>query len=104
LQRDVAGRIGVDPATVTNWERHHAAPEFRWLPAIVDFLGYDLRPQPATLGQVLIRHREGQGLSQRAFAAKLGVDPSTLAKWERGQRVPAGAYRLRIDSVVESRP
>ena len=60
MQRDVAERIGVDTATVTNWERDHAAPEFRWLPAIVDFLGYDPRPQPATLGQALIRHREGR--------------------------------------------
>lgn len=78
----MAERIGVDTATITNWELDHAAPEFRWLPAIVDFLGYDPRPQPTTIGQALIRHREGQGLSQREFAAQLGVDPSTLAKWE----------------------
>lgn len=104
LQREVAERIGVDPATVTNRELRHVAPEFRWLPAIIDFLGYDPRPRPATIRQALIRHREGQGLSQRAFADQLGVDPSTLAKWERGRRVPAGRYRVRIDSVIEHQP
>jgi transcriptional regulator with XRE-family HTH domain len=100
LQRDVAERIGVDTATVTNWERDHTAPEFRWLPAIVDFLGYDPRPRPATIGQALIRHREGQGISQEQFARMLRVDPGTLARWEREERVPAGDYLERVRALL----
>jgi DNA-binding transcriptional regulator YiaG len=33
--------------------------------------------------------REGRGLSQEAFAALIGVDPSTLAGWEHGRRRPS---------------
>lgn len=40
-QRDVAAKIGVHALTVTNWEKGHTAPEIRFLPAILDFLGYN---------------------------------------------------------------
>ena len=34
------------------------------------------------------RSREIAGLSQTQLAAELGVDPSTLSKWETGASVP----------------
>ncbi len=41
LQRDVAARIGSDTSSVTNWEKGHTEPENRFLPAILELLGYD---------------------------------------------------------------
>jgi len=32
------------------------------------------------------------GLSQKESAKRLGIDPSTLARWERGEREPAGGF------------
>ena len=52
-----------------------------------------------TLGEALRRHRQGHGVSQK-LAARLQVDPSTLVKWERDERVPVGDYRQQIDSVL----
>jgi DNA-binding transcriptional regulator YiaG len=34
--------------------------------------------------------REGAGLSIRSFANALGVSPSTVARWESGERDPKG--------------
>jgi transcriptional regulator with XRE-family HTH domain len=104
LQREAAKRLEVNTATVTNWELGHSTPEFRSLPAILDFLGYDPRPQPGTVGQALKRYRQGQGMSQEDLAGLLSIDPSTLAKWEREDRVPAGRYLQRVERLLKPSP
>ncbi len=38
------------------------------------------------------RLREVAGLSVRAFANALGVSPSTVARWETGEREPSGPF------------
>ena len=40
LQRDVARRLGVDTASVTNWEKNHNVPMPQLIPRIIEFLGY----------------------------------------------------------------
>jgi DNA-binding XRE family transcriptional regulator len=41
LQKDVAEQLGVDKTSVFNWEANASNPEIRYMPAIIDFLGYD---------------------------------------------------------------
>jgi hypothetical protein len=65
------------------------------------FLGEDLRPAPATVGERLKRRREALGLSQREFAKKIGVYPSTIQRWELGQRKP-GAEHLATPDHLEN--
>jgi transcriptional regulator with XRE-family HTH domain len=36
------------------------------------------------------------GISQKEAALDLGVDPSTLAKWERGESEPKGILLGRV--------
>jgi transcriptional regulator with XRE-family HTH domain len=100
LQRDLAAQIGVDTATVTNWELGKTAPALRWLPGIIRFLGYDPRPGPETIGEALRRYRHGQGLSQQELAVRLGVDPGTLARWERAARTPTGEHLKRAQAIL----
>ena len=50
---------------------------------------------------VLIRHRTALGLWQEEAATRVGVDPSTLAKWERGEHQPAGAILSRVRRFLE---
>ena len=89
LQKEVALQIGVDEATIFNWEAGAASPGLRALPEVIRFLGYDPRqgPEAGDLGR-LIRHlRQRQGLSMDALAEMLSVDPSTVRGWEqRGHR------------------
>jgi hypothetical protein len=82
--------MGVDADSVTNWTKGRRQPDLRCLPLVIRFLGYDPRPQAKSVGKALVRLREGQGMSQKELAVMLRVDPSTLARWEREERVPAG--------------
>jgi transcriptional regulator with XRE-family HTH domain len=84
-QKQVAREIGCSKASLLNWEKGHAEPELRFLPAILRFLGYDPRPEPATLGGRIRAAREAAGLSERELARRLGLDPGTLAAWERDE-------------------
>jgi len=91
-------RLGVTESSIWNWEAGHSHPNLRYLPAIIAFLGYTPLPEAKTLGERLVRHRKTLGMSQKEAAHQLGVDPGTLARWERGEREPAG------DHLVEASP
>ena len=95
LQREVAEQIGVCEPSVFNWEANTSQPDFRYMPAIIRFLGYNPLPPAKSMGGRLVRQRTSLGLSQKECAERLGVDSSTLAKWERGEREPAGAFAER---------
>ena len=91
--------MGVTASTIWNWENQNAEPALRFLPAIVEFLGYDPLPKPQTVGERLLRLRQLRGWSQKRMAEELEVDPSTLGHWERGMREPAGLYQRRIEKL-----
>jgi transcriptional regulator with XRE-family HTH domain len=101
LQREAAERIGVDTTTITNWELGHTAPALCWLPKVIRFLGYDPQAELETVGQSLKRYRQRQGMPQRELANRLGVDPGTLGRWERGERSPTGHFGDRVRGLLE---
>jgi site-specific DNA recombinase len=101
LQREVAEQIGVCEPSVYGWEANAGAPEVRYMPAIIRFLGYNPLPAATTLGEQLVRQRTGLGLSQKESAKGLGADPGTLARWERGEREPAGAFLVRVKRFLQ---
>jgi transcriptional regulator with XRE-family HTH domain len=102
LQREVAEKLRVRPSTVQNWEGNATTPNYHRLKAIVQFLGYDPLPSTKTLGEQLVRYRQFRGLSQKQMASNLRVDPSTLARWERGDRKPTGLYAKSVRKVLRA--
>lgn len=100
LQKGVAARIGVDKTTIFNWEANTASPETRYMPAIIEFLGYNPLPESKSPAEQLVRRRTTLGLSQAEAANCLGVDPGTLARWERGEREPRGACLGRVERFL----
>jgi transcriptional regulator with XRE-family HTH domain len=88
LQKEVAARIGVDPDSICNWERQRNIPEIRFMPKIIDFLGYCPLVPAGSFIEQMIRCRTALGLSQRAFSKVLRVDPTTLGGWESGRQRP----------------
>ena len=88
LQREVAGQIGVDEATIYNWERQRNQPEIWFIAPIIGFLGYCPFPEPIGLPERLSFFRKRQGLSQKVFARTLGIHPATLGGWETGRHQP----------------
>ena len=85
FQSRVAEEIGVDEATIHNWESNKSSPAIRYIPAILRFLGYNPFPPAQTLPERLATVRKMLGMSQRNLAETLGVDPGTLQGWEAGQ-------------------
>jgi transcriptional regulator with XRE-family HTH domain len=84
IQKQVAEQIGVSEASIWNWECHESSPTARDIPAIIQFLGYNPLPAPTTLAEKLLAYRRAQGFTQRAMAKRLGIDPVTLSRIERG--------------------
>jgi transcriptional regulator with XRE-family HTH domain len=83
-QEQVAERLGVTTASVYNWESDDSQPSVPYIPAIIDFLGYNPLPAATTLAGRLVRHRTSLGLTQSESARRVGVDPGTLARWHGG--------------------
>jgi len=89
FQKEVAEKIGVDETTIYNWERNATNPPNRHIPRIIEFLGCNPLPNPNTLAEKLIMARKTLGLSQKAMAKRLGIDPTTLERWEAGKSNPS---------------
>ena len=103
IQRQVAEQIGVDEATITNWERNATTPPIRYIPAIIEFLGYDPLPPANSFSERLATARQTLGLSQRKTAEKLSVDPATVKGWEAGRHEPTKRSVDVIGRVLQIR-
>jgi transcriptional regulator with XRE-family HTH domain len=103
LQKQVAERVGVDKASVHNWEGNLANPKVHYMPAIIEFLGYNPLPEAKNLAERLVRHRTSLGLTQRETAARIGVDQGTLARCERGERA-GGEVAAKVIALMGAPP
>ncbi len=90
FQKDVARQLHVGEWTYLKWEHDRTFPNIRMWPRVFRFLGFYPFPVPRTLSDRLIAFRRLNGLSRKGLAGQLGVDEGTLAKWENGERGPAG--------------
>jgi transcriptional regulator with XRE-family HTH domain len=100
LQKQVGDRIGVNGMTITNWERNATAPAIRYIPAILDFLGYNPMPPARTFPERLVLVRKMLGLTRRELALSLGLDESTVQGWETGEHEPIGRNMELIERFV----
>jgi transcriptional regulator with XRE-family HTH domain len=91
LQKDVARMLGVDTMTVNNWERNRCQPKLYLTQKIVQFLGYTpfSTTEKPTISEAIKAYRLNHGLSQKKMAGLLGIDPTTLARWEKGKATPS---------------
>src|SRR3990172_2152482 len=84
FQEAVAKIIGVQESTITNWEKNRVSPRLHYIPKIIDFLGYNPCDTGfKTLGEEIVAHRRILGMTQKELARTLGIDSTTLGRWER---------------------
>jgi hypothetical protein len=89
-----------------NWENNLSKPKVSHMPAIIRFLGYNPLPPSNGWADRLVHARTAMGLTQKEAAGRIGVDQCTLARWERGERAPMGAFEaqaLRFLLAVEAK-
>lgn len=85
-QKDVGALVNATISTVTNWEKNRTNPRLYLMPKIISFLGYDpIVETTLTPGQQIKQYRQKHGLSIKKLAKTLGVDPTTQARWEKGE-------------------
>ena len=101
LQKEVGERLGVDTASICNWESNESQPMVHCLPAIFAFLGHNPLPEAGDLIGKLKRLRGTLGLTQEKLGQKLGIDESILAGWERGDNTPIGAYHKLLEDFIK---
>ena len=101
LQKDIAGMVNATTSSVTNWEKNRTSPRLYLLPKIVKFLGYDpLESNATTLGKTIKQYRMQKGLSLRKLARELGIDPGTLARWEKCESAPGAKLGERLNRIL----
>jgi len=104
-QDEVAKLLGTCPTTVLDWEKNHHQPTITAMKEIIRFLGFnplDSENTERTFGEQLFYARRARGLSQRAAAACIGVDPSTLSHYERDKKIPPPNLLSRIEQFINS--
>jgi transcriptional regulator with XRE-family HTH domain len=100
LQREVAAQLGVNTASIGNWEINETRPMVHCLPGIIAFLGHNPLPEADDLIGKLKRLRGTLGLTQEKLGQELGIDESTIAGWERGDNTPVGPYRKLLEDFL----
>jgi DNA-binding XRE family transcriptional regulator len=105
LQKDVAKMIGVKEDTIYNWENNRSSPQLHYVPRIIEFLGYvPYSGELKTLGERIVNYRRFYGITQKEMANRLGVDPSTLARWERNKGKPLQTHVVKVCTLLTLPP
>jgi transcriptional regulator with XRE-family HTH domain len=103
LQRGVALILGVEEATIWNWEKNYSSPKLHYIPRIIKFLGYvPIKVESKTLGERIVNYRRLSGITQKGLAKSLGVDPSTLGRWERDKGRPLKRHMAKLTTFLTS--
>jgi transcriptional regulator with XRE-family HTH domain len=96
-----AGKLlGTDEQSINNWEKGRKVPRVYWLPAIIQFLGYNPLPEPRTVPERLLMKRLERGWSRTVAARELGIDQSTLRDWEHGKIILFEKHRTLVANFL----
>ena len=86
-QKDVAVQIGVTTSTSWNWD-HGWTFDLRYMPRIIEFLGYNPIPCPDNILERLAWYKQVNGLTFEDLGAEMSRDPEQLADWLSGRHKP----------------
>jgi DNA-binding XRE family transcriptional regulator len=89
--------LNVSDVTIYHWERNKIQPSLVQIPKIIEFLGRDpFEKETENLGDKIREYRRIHGMTQKKLAAQIGVDPTTLASWEKGKHRPIQRFLDKI--------
>ncbi len=100
-QRDAAEAIQCGSWTWIGWEKHGVEPAVRFIPHIIDWLGYDPFPEGKIFAEQLTWRRKKAGLTRAAFAELLGLNYSTVEQWEHGVCRPNDDNLAKVSLVLK---
>ena len=103
-QKEIALTLGVTGSTITGWELNQTTPGIIHLPKIIAFLGFTLEPYCKETDNIIEQikiYRQRQGLTQEKFAELVGVDETTIAKWEREDHKPMKFLSEKVLNILK---
>ncbi|MFQ6066794.1 MAG: helix-turn-helix domain-containing protein [bacterium] len=104
-QKEVAKRIGVDETSIYLWESNRVKPSLSSIPKIIEFLGYiPFEMTSNSLAEQILTYRRLHGLTQKKLSHLLGIDPTTIGHWERGEHWPQKPFLDKLISFFASFP
>lgn len=99
-QKDLAKQLGVTASTVWNWE-HGWAVDWRYLPRLIVFIGYNPILRPDDVIDRLAWYKRVNGLTLEQLGAEMGRDPEQLADWLSGRHAPCRRNREEIGIFIQ---
>ncbi len=90
--------------SVVNWEKNRTKVGARFVPAIIEWLGYDPLPPASCLGSWITIERTRRGLARRTLAEALGWDESTVRSYEVGDCLPEGVRLAQLRAILGEPP
>ncbi|MFC1855839.1 helix-turn-helix transcriptional regulator [Thermodesulfobacteriota bacterium] len=102
-QKAVSKIIGVQEETIWTWESNLFSPNLRCIPKIIDFLGYIPKNAPIfkSIKNRITLYRTLRGITQRELAKEVGVNESTIIKWEKGKGWPTIEMKTRLKDFFD---
>jgi transcriptional regulator with XRE-family HTH domain len=101
-QKDVAAKIGVTTSSIWNWE-HRRDIDLRFIPRVLEFLGYNPIPCPEDLVSKLSWYKQVNGLTLEQLGAEMNRDPEQLTDWLSGQHKPCRRNREIVKRFLKER-
>ena len=101
---EVADVLGVSEPSVSRWETSTEPPHVKYIPAIIDFLGFVpwcRTPYQSSLGESVKAAREIKGYTQRALQQAAGVNQATIVYIERGTTNPRPFILQRLERALK---
>ena len=99
-QKDVAELLGISEWTYLGWEVGDTMPAVRFIPKVIDFLGYDPFPEGNTFPERIRNARERRGLNRIKFAQMVGVSQWSIEQWEKGMCRPNPTNMRRLLAIA----
>ncbi|MEJ2082318.1 MAG: helix-turn-helix domain-containing protein, partial [Acidobacteriota bacterium] len=87
--------------TIASWERNGTTPPTRYMPAIVRFLGYVPYTVPRNFAEWLRLSRISLGMTQEELAIRVGVDETTVRKWEIRKHQPTEVSVEKVEMLLK---
>lgn len=99
-QRDLALATNADVWTVITWEKHGAEPSVKFIPAIIEWLGYDPLPTGETFGEKIRWKRKKAGLTRQQLADRVGLSYCAIEQWERNACKPLPSNLRMLERTI----
>jgi len=95
--------VGVNVATVVNWEKNHTSAPVMLRPKIIEFLDYNPVNETTddSLGSRVKQYRMQHGLSNKKLAKLIPCDENTLSRLEQNRGWFYNSTIIKIRTILE---